>query len=405
MLLLPSNQDSSFLIRETESKGSGYSLSVRDGDTVGHYHICQGDLLGFYIVRRRLFKDVADLVAHYREDADGLCVKLKRPCMVTRLPSAHSITPNTSNTSDQMEITGSSIERSCMVTRLPSAHSTTPNTSNASDQMEIAGSSIELVRKLDEGELSEMFEGLWNKPTQVAVKTLKKNSLMSMETFLKEIEIMKKLQHSNIIKLYGACTIEEPIYMVHELLEHGPLLAYLHGDGRNLSMPQLTDMAAQIANGMAYLEVNNCIHLDLGARNILVGDCNVVKIAGFSLAQIVSEGVYYPSSKILYPYRWSAPEALSNHRFSVKSDVWSFGILLMELVTYGSTPYPGMNQAEVETRVAEGYRMPQMAGCPDRLYEIMLMCWKEVDMARPTFKKLKEQLEDINSSLFCITEC
>ncbi len=164
---------------------------------------------------------------------------------------------------------------------------------------------------------------------------------MDPRDFLAEAQIMKKLSHPKLIKLYAVCTLEEPIYIITELMKHGSLLDFLQGKGKGLALPPLIDMAAQIASGMAYLESQNYIHRDLAARNVLVGENNIVKIADFGLARLIREEEYQARVGARFPIKWTAPEAASYSKFSVKSDVWSFGILLTELVTYGRIPYPG----------------------------------------------------------------
>merc|ERR1712200_361260 len=166
------------------------------------------------------------------------------------------------------------------------------------------------------------------------------------------------------------------------------------GKGKLLKLPQLIDMGAQIAAGMAYLESQNYIHRDLAARNVLVGDNNVVKIADFGLARLIKEDEYEARVGARFPIKWTAPEAANYSRFSIKSDVWSFGILLTELITYGRIPYPGMTNAEVLHQVEHGYRMQAPQGCPPHLYDIMLECWHKDAMKRPTFETLQWKLED-----------
>lgn len=211
------------------------------------------------------------------------------------------------------------------------------------DQWEIQRSSLKFLRKLGHGQFGEVWEGIWNGMTPVAIKTLKPGT-MDPKDFLTEAQIMKKLKHQKLIQLYAVCTMEEPIYIITELMKHGSLLDYLQSKGRSLKINQLIDMAAQIASGMAYLESQNYIHRDLAARNVLVGENNTVKIADFGLARLIREDEYEAKVGARFPIKWTAPEAANYSKFSIKSDVWSFGILLTELVTYGRIPYPGNNK-------------------------------------------------------------
>ncbi|XP_037827978.1 serine-rich adhesin for platelets isoform X2 [Lucilia sericata] len=369
-LLLPENEHGAFLIRDSESRHNDYSLSVRDGDTVKHYRIRQLDEGGFFIARRTTFRTLQELVEHYSKDSDGLCVNLCKPCV------------QTSQFAGIFEIEKPVTEGLSHRTR---------------DQWEIDRTSLKFVRKLGSGQFGEVWEGLWNNTTSVAIKTLKSGT-MDPKDFLAEAQIMKKLRHNKLIQLYAVCTVEEPIYIITELMKHGSLLEYLQGKGRSLKMPVLIDMAAQIAAGMAYLESQNYIHRDLAARNVLVGDNNIVKIADFGLARLIKEDEYEARVGARFPIKWTAPEAANYSKFSIKSDVWSFGILLTELVTYGRIPYPGMTNAEVLTQVEHGYRMPQPPNCDQRLYEIMLECWHKDPMRRPTFETLQWKLEDFFTS-------
>ncbi|XP_037728341.1 uncharacterized protein LOC119559373 isoform X1 [Drosophila subpulchrella] len=372
-LLLPENEHGAFLIRDSESRHNDYSLSVRDGDTVKHYRIRQLDEGGFFIARRTTFRTLQELVEHYSKDSDGLCVNLCKPCV------------QTNSFSGVFEIEKPVTEGLSHRTR---------------DQWEIDRTSLKFVRKLGSGQFGDVWEGLWNNTTPVAIKTLKSGT-MDPKDFLAEAQIMKKLRHTKLIQLYAVCTVEEPIYIITELMKHGSLLEYLQaiaGKGRSLKMQTLIDMAAQIAAGMAYLESQNYIHRDLAARNVLVGDGNIVKIADFGLARLIKEDEYEARVGARFPIKWTAPEAANYSKFSIKSDVWSFGILLTELVTYGRIPYPGMTNAEVLTQVEHGYRMPQPPNCEPRLYEIMLECWHKDPMRRPTFETLQWKLEDFYTS-------
>ncbi|KAH9504581.1 Tyrosine-protein kinase Src42A [Bulinus truncatus] len=296
---------------------------------------------GAFLIRdsesRRNDYSLSDLVDHYSADSDGLCVNLRKPCSQIEKPQTVGLSYNTK------------------------------------DQWEIPKSSLKLIRKI------------------AMVST------MDPKDFLAEAQIMKKLRHSKLIQLYAVCTQDEPIYIITELMKNGSLLEYLQGKGRLLKLPNLIDIGAQIACGMAYLESQNYIHRDLAARNILVGDSNNVKIADFGLARVIKEDEYEARVGARFPIKWTAPEAANFNRFTIKSDVWSFGILLTEIVTYGRVPYPGMTNAEVLHQVEHGYRMPCPQGCPKALYEIMLDCWRKEEIERPTFETLQWKLEEFFS--------
>ena len=164
---------------------------------------------------------------------------------------------------------------------------------------------------------------------------------MDPKDFLAEAQLMKRLHHPKLIRLYAVCTSEEPIFIVTELMKNGSLLNFLRNKGRETVYEKLMDMAIQIATGMSYLESKNYCHRDLAARNVLVGEKSVVKVADFGLARVIVEREYVAREGARFPIKWTAPEALYHNRFTTKSDVWSFGILLSEIISHGANPYPG----------------------------------------------------------------
>ncbi|XP_077151781.1 tyrosine-protein kinase Fgr isoform X2 [Ranitomeya variabilis] len=179
----------------------------------------------------------------------------------------------------------------------------------------------------------------------------------------------------------------------------GSLLEYMkEKEGQYMKLPELVDMSAQVASGMAYIERMNYIHRDLRAANILVDNNVVCKVADFGLARLIEDNEYTARQGAKFPIKWTAPEAAMYGRFTIKSDVWSFGILVCELLTKGRIPYPGMSNREVLEQVERGYRMPCPSGCPPSLHDLMLQCWKGDPEERPTFEYLQSFLEDYFTS-------
>uniref|UniRef100_H2S7D5 Tyrosine-protein kinase n=1 Tax=Takifugu rubripes TaxID=31033 RepID=H2S7D5_TAKRU len=313
-LLSTSNPRGTYLIRESETTKGAFSLSIRDwddmkGDHVKHYKIRKLDSGGYYITTRAQFETLQQLVQHYSEHADGLCFNLTGMC-VNYIPDTVGL---------------------------------------SHDSWEISRETLNLELKLGTGCFAEVFYGTWNGTTKVAVKTLKPGT-MSPESFLEEAQIMKKLRHDKLVQLYAVVS-EEPIYIVTEYMGKGSLLDFLKdGEGRMLKLPNLVDMAAQVAAGMAYIERMNYIHRDLRSANILVGDNLTCKIADFGLARLIEDNEY--------------------------------------------TARQGMNNREVLEQVERGYRMPCPQECPNSMHELMLQCWKRDAEERPTFEYLQAFLED-----------
>ena len=348
--MMPFNGSGSYLVRNSQTIPGEYSLSVQDRDQVKHYRIRQLENGKFFIARRISFDTIIDLITHYQQQADGLCGNLIQPC----------------------------------------ALSEKPQTPNRKTNWEIDRGQIRRYKKLVEGEVSEVWEGVWNGTTPVAVKIYKpQNLIMTAHDFLQTAALMKKLRHPNIVQIYAVCTLEEPIYIITELMKHNSLLEYFRGRERTTKFLDLVDMASQVAGGMAYLEKKNYIHRDLAARSILVGENLICKVANFDMARVINEA----QSQAEVAPKWTAPEALLYNRFTIKSDVWSFGIVLYEIITYGDSPYPAMTTTEVLEQLLQGYRMPRPMSCPEKLYDVMLHCWREEPANRSTFETLQWQLE------------
>ena len=357
LLMQPFNDSGSFLVRNSESMSGEYSLSIKVEKAVIHYRI-EHSSRGYSVSNwKAAFATISELVAHHRKRSDGLCVNLRTTCLTTR--------PKTASTSEE-----------------------------ANETLEIDRNSIRFDKKLGEGKFGEVWQAAWNNSTtKVTVKKLNPGTISANE-FCEEASLTKQLKHPNLVQLYGVCTKEEPIYIITELMEHGSLLTYLRSHGaRLLKLPQLLNIGAQVSSGMAYLEQKGYVHRELSARNVLVSENLNCKVKSISMARILLENVYEAHTGYKFLVKWTSPEALLHQHFTIKSDVWSFGILLYELITYGCSPYPEMNNAQVVEALQNGYRMPCPEGCPEQLYKIMRECWRDDEPSRPTFESLHWRME------------
>ncbi|XP_019609046.2 protein-tyrosine kinase 6 isoform X1 [Rhinolophus sinicus] len=344
------NEQGAFLVRVSEKQGVDYVLSVRDRQAVRHYKIWQraGRL---HLHEAVSFSSLPELVDHHRTQSLSHGLRLTSPCR------KHQPEP------------------------LP--HCT---------DWERPQEEFTLCRKLGSGYFGEVFEGLWRDRVRVAIKVLARDDLLHQHTFQAEVQAMKKLRHKHILALYAVASVGDPVYIITEFMAKGSLLELLRdSDEEALPVSELVDIASQVAEGMCYLESQNYIHRDLAARNILVGENNICKVGDFGLARLIKEDVYLSHNRNI-PYKWTAPEALSRGHYSIKSDVWSFGVLLHEIFSRGQTPYAGMSNHEAFLRVDSGYRMPCPPECPPTAYKLMLTCWHRQPEQRPGFKALREKL-------------
>ncbi|XP_073999772.1 tyrosine-protein kinase hopscotch [Rhodnius prolixus] len=237
----------------------------------------------------------------------------------------------------------------------------------------------------------------------VAVKKLKTNRPSCMKDFEREIEIMKKLKHPNIVEM--KTVIQEPeVLLIMEYVEYGSLKCYLCSYKDWLTPNNhLLKYAADIANGMAYLGEKNIVHRDLAARNVLVANEFLVKISDFGLAQVTEASYYIIKTHRELPIRWYAPESLRDGKFSARSDVWSYGVLLFEMFSYGDDPIISSTSGD-STQLLEllesGIRLPRPAQCPDYVYsELMTKCWSTTDKERLTFAQIIEVIKTLSPSL------
>ncbi|XP_069487022.1 angiopoietin-1 receptor [Ambystoma mexicanum] len=240
--------------------------------------------------------------------------------------------------------------------------------------------------------------------------------------FAGELEVLYKLgHHPNIINLLGACEHRGYLYLAIEYAPHGNLLDFLrksrvletdpafaiaNSTASTLSSQQLLHFAADVARGMEYLSQKQFIHRDLAARNILVGENYVAKIADFGLSR--GQEVYVKKTMGRLPVRWMAIESLNYSVYTSNSDVWSYGVLLWEIVSLGGTPYCGMTCAELYEKLPQKYRLEKPLNCDDEVYDLMRQCWREKPYERPSFaqilvslnRMLEERKTYVNTTLY-----
>uniref|UniRef100_A0A6Q2X9C9 Tyrosine-protein kinase n=1 Tax=Esox lucius TaxID=8010 RepID=A0A6Q2X9C9_ESOLU len=339
------NKDGGFLVRDSSKVGK-YTVSVftKAGESAGscrHYNICTTQQGQFYLAEKHNFSSIPDLINYHQHNAAGMVSRLKYIV------------------SSQTQTAPSTVGLGYGIWEIDPRHLT-------------------FIRELGNGQFGVVKYGKWQGQHDVAIKMIKEGS-MSEDDFIEEAKVMMKLRHANLVQLYGVCTKQRPIYIVTEFLVNGCLLSYLReGLKQHPSPIQLLEMCKDVTEGMAYLESQQYIHRDLAARNCLVDTNGTIKVTDFGLSRYVLDDEYTSSVGAKFPVRWSPPEVLLYCRFSSKSDIWAYGVLMWEIYTLGKMPYERLNNNEIVDQVSRGHRLyrPQLAN--DKVYNIMTSCWLEV---------------------------
>uniref|UniRef100_A0A9J8AWZ2 Ephrin type-A receptor 7 n=1 Tax=Cyprinus carpio carpio TaxID=630221 RepID=A0A9J8AWZ2_CYPCA len=260
---------------------------------------------------------------------------------------------------------------------------------------ELDASCIKIERVIGAGEFGEVCSGRLKLPgkrdVSVAIKTLKVGyTEKQRRDFLCEASIMGQFDHPNVVHLEGVVTRGKPVMIVIEYMENGSLDAFLRKHDGQFTVIQLVGMLRGIAAGMRYLSDMGYVHRDLAARNILVNSNLVCKVSDFGLSRVIDDDpeAVYTTTGGKIPVRWTAMEAIQYRKFTSASDVWSYGILMWEVMSYGERPYWDMSNQDVIKAIEEGYRLPAPMDCPPGLHQLMLDCWQKDRADRPKFDQI-----------------
>ncbi|XP_071321905.1 tyrosine-protein kinase SYK isoform X2 [Trachinotus anak] len=415
-----SRNNGKFLIRQRDTNGS-YALCLLHEGQVMHYRIDRDRTGKLSIPDGKKFDTLWQLVEHYSYKPDGLLRVLTEPCPRpdgdigligrtllpldhTGLGSAlsHGSRPNTTDNLNPYE------------TRVPTGQAggkeampmdTEVYESPYADPDELRSSTVDRNHLfLEDGELGSgnfgtVMRGIYKmRKTEksVAVKILKNddNNLSVREEMLREADVMQQLDNPYIVRMIGICEAEN-LMLVMELAELGPLNKFLQKN-KQTTLRNITELVHQVSMGMKYLEEHNFVHRDLAARNVLLVTQHYAKISDFGLSKAIAEEQNYYKAKGhgKWPVKWYAPECINYFKFSSKSDVWSFGVLMWEAYSYGQKPYKGMKGNDVMQMIESGKRMDAPANCPQEMYDLMRTCWTYKADQRPGFTIVEPRLRE-----------
>uniref|UniRef100_A0A665U9F6 Tyrosine-protein kinase n=1 Tax=Echeneis naucrates TaxID=173247 RepID=A0A665U9F6_ECHNA len=361
-LLLKEGKEGAFMVRNSRQAGV-YTVSVftkapgsngEKNPRVKHYLIRQteGGEGTFYLAEKYLFSTIPELIHYHQHNAAGNCGFPQTTVLFTTLPFFHT-----------------------------------------TDQWEVDPEELILGQEIGSGQFGLVREGRWRE-TKVAVKMIREEC-MSDDDFKEEAKVMMRLSHCKLVQLYGVCTQRSPMCLVFEFMENGCLSDYLKERKGHLTQNLMWGMCLDVSEGMAYLESSNFIHRDLAARNCLVSKNDEVKVSDFGMTRFVLDDQYTSSQCSKFPVKWSAPEVIKFCKFSSKSDVWSFGVLMWEVYNEGRLPYENRTNAEVVESLSAGLRLLKPRLAPDTIYQLMEWCWKEKPDDRPTFALLLHELASL----------
>ncbi|KAJ8378727.1 hypothetical protein AAFF_G00237050 [Aldrovandia affinis] len=333
------------------------SVNVEDypdvNGTVHHYLINVTPEKEYYLAEKHLFGSIPKLIKYHQHNGAGLLTRLRHPAQTSNIKAL----------------------------------------SSSYGEWELERGEMTLQKTLGSGQFGVVWLALWKGKYEVAIKMIRESCM--------------KLKHPKLVALHGVCTKAYPVYIVTEYMSNGSLLDYLKAHGKELGQARLLSICLDVCDAMGYLEKQQFIHRDLAARNCLVDKDLTVKVSDFGMARRERVGCSMPTGVSMYvlddqytssegtrfPVKWSAPEVLNYTRFSSKSDVWAFGVLMWEVHTLGKLPYEQYDNAQVAERIMQGYRLYRPRHASEEIYQLIRSCWHENPEDRSSFHGLFESLQ------------
>lgn len=265
---------------------------------------------------------------------------------------------------------------------------------DGTDVWEIDLRHLKFEKKVASGSYGDLYKGTYCSQ-EVAIKVLKPERINAdmQKEFAQEVFIMRKVRHKNVVQFIGACTKPPSLCIVTEFMSGGSIYDYLHKHKGTFKLPSLIKVALDVSKGMNYLHQNNIIHRDLKAANLLMDENEVVKVADFGVARVKTQsGVMTAETGT---YRWMAPEVIEHKPYDQKADVFSFAIVLWELLT-AKLPYEYLTPLQAAVGVVQkGLRPTIPKGTNLKLAGLLERCWQQDPSVRPDFSEIIEDLKQI----------
>ncbi|AWP10708.1 Tyrosine-protein kinase [Scophthalmus maximus] len=401
--------DGKFLVRDREETGT-FALSMMYGKTVYHYQILQEKSGKFSMPEGTKFDTIWQLVEYLKMKPDGLVTVLGEACLngkaagkTPNLPATRR--PNGYTPPPRAIAAASIVPAEREVLPMDCSGFNPYNNPNDIKRFNIQRSQLLVDEvELGSGNFGSVKKGVFKTESgqiDVAIKVLKnENEKLVREEMMREAEIMHQLSNPFIVRMLGLCNAEH-LMLVMEMASAGPLNKFLSANRDSVTAENIVNLMHQVSMGMKYLEERNFVHRDLAARNVLLVNQQFAKISDFGLSKALGADNNYYKARTAgkWPLKWYAPESINFHKFSSKSDVWSFGVTMWEAFSYGGKPYKKMKGPEVINFIKMENRMECPAACPERMYALMMECWIYKHEDRPDFKKVEESMRSYHYSI------